>query len=218
MRKEFWLERWARKEIGFHEEKVNAYLIEFWHSLNVDQGAGVFIPLCGKSLDMQWLREQGHMILGVELSSAAVQSFFQEQSYILNQNRQGKFDHYSANDIHILCGDFFDLNQKDLASIKAVYDRASLVALPPEMRERYVSHLVSILTPGVRIFLVTFDYMQAEMQGPPFAVSTAEVQSLYGKHADIILLAQFDVLNQNPRFKKKGLTSLNERIFLLTIL
>ncbi len=156
MKKEFWLERWEREEIGFHEGAVNAYLNQFWSVLNVAQGNKVFVPLCGKSVDMQWLREQGHEVVGVELSKIAAQAFFQENGYSPKYVHSEKFDCYDANGIRILCGDFFDLKRVDLAGVKAVYDRASMVALPPEMRDRYVDHLVNILMPGGENFTCYF--------------------------------------------------------------
>ena len=217
MQKYFWLERWAREETGFHEGAVNAYLNQFWRSMNLSDDCSVFVPLCGKSVDMQWLREQGHPVIGVELSSIAVQAFFKENNYITQHETRIKFDLYEANDIRILCGDFFDLVREDLAGVTAVYDRASMVALPPEMRERYVEHLAKILPSGAKILLVAFDYPQSEMQGPPFAVSSAEVEKLYSRYADISVLAQVDALPQNPRFQKNGLTRLNENIFALTL-
>ena len=117
----------------------------------------------------------------------------------------------------LACGDFFDLTRDDLAQVSAVYDRASLVALPPEMRSRYARHLVDILPKGAPILLVAFDYAQHEMSGPPFAVSEAEVRALYGARADIGLLAAVDVLDENPRFRQRGVTRLVENIFLLTL-
>jgi len=215
MEKDFWLERWERDETGFHENEVNPYLTRFWQELHVDRGSAVFVPLCGKSLDMQWLREQGHAVTGVELSEIAAQAFFTENGYTAKNFSSGKFKHYEAKDIRILCGDFFDLSRDELAGVKAAYDRASMVALPPEMRERYVRHLVNILPPATQILLVTFDYPQHEMQGPPFAVSPAEVEAVYCEHAEIRLLAQMDVLAQNPRFQQRGLTRLQESIYLL---
>ena len=119
--------------------------------------------------------------------------------------------------VRILCGDFFDLGKADLAKVSAVYDRASLVALPPDMRERYARHLVDILPPATKILLVTFDYPQAEMQGPPFAVSVSDVEALYAKYAAISLLAQKDTLPENPRFVQRGVTRMEESIFLLTL-
>lgn len=217
MKKEFWLERWEREEIGFHQNEINSYLRQYWDELHTAKNAEVFVPLCGKSSDMLWLCAQGHRVLGVELSTIAVQAFFRENGYTPQHSTAGKFGRYEADGIRILCGDFFDLNKNDLANIGAVYDRASLIALPPEMRERYARHLVSILPPATQILLITFDYPQHEMPGPPFAVSTGEVEALYRKHAEVRLLAQQDVLPQNPHFQNRGLSRLQESIFLMKL-
>jgi thiopurine S-methyltransferase len=211
------LERWERSEIGFHQNEINPYLLRYWQELPAAQGDEVFVPLCGKSLDMMWLRQQGYFVLGVELSAIAVQDFFREQGKSPERASGGKFDNYIADGICLSCGDFFDLTKEDLANVSAVYDRASLVALPPDMRERYARHLVDILPRGTQILLVTFDYPQAEMQGPPFAVSVSEVEALYGKYAEIRLLAQEDALAQNPRFQQRGVSRMEESIFLLTL-
>lgn len=217
MKKDFWLERWERKETGFHQDEINPYLRLHWPELHLTEGCEVFVPLCGKSRDMLWLREQGHAVLGVELSPIAVRAFFEECGHAPHRATVGKFDCCEADGIRILCGDFFDLSKDDLAKVGAVYDRASLVALPPEMREAYASHLLGILPPATRILLVTFDYPQAEMPGPPFAVSAGEVEALYRERAEVRLLAQADVLAQNPRFRERGLSRLQESIFLLTL-
>lgn len=217
MKKDFWLERWEREEIGFHQNEINPYLHQYWQELHLARSSEVFVPLCGKSRDMLWLRQQGHSLLGVELSAIAVQAFFKENGYTPHHVTGEKFECYEADGIRILCGDFFDLGKNDLAQVGAVYDRASLVALPPEMRERYVRQLVNILPPAMQILLITLDYPQPEMPGPPFAVSVNEVKSLYHKHAEIRLLAQLDVLSQNPRLQERGLSRLQESIFLLTL-
>jgi len=217
MDKDFWLQRWEREEIGFHQDDINPYLLHYWQELFPDHTSKVFVPLCGKSRDMLWLRKRGHRVLGVELSVIAVHAFFEENGYTPDHFGSEGFEHCAADEIHILCGDFFGLGKNDLAEVKVVYDRASLVALPPEMRERYVRHLADILPPATQILLLTFDYPQSEMPGPPFAVSAAEVESLYGDRAEIRLLAQYDTLAQNPRFQARGLSRLQENIFLLTL-
>jgi thiopurine S-methyltransferase len=217
MKKEFWLERWERGEIGFHQDEINPYLHQYWQELPNSHRGEVFVPLCGKSMDMVWLRQQGCEVLGVELSSIAVEDFFRENGQLPTHAISGKFKSWEADGVRILCGDFFDLSKADLANVSAVYDRASLVALPPDMRERYARHLVDILPPATQILLVTFDYPQAEMQGPPFAVSVKEVEALYGKYAEIRLLAQKDTLPENPRFKQRGVSRMEESLFLLTL-
>lgn len=217
MKKEFWLERWERSEIGFHQNEINPYLLQFWSELKVAQGDEVFVPLCGKSLDMVWLREQGHRVLGVELSDIAVRDFFAEQGLSPAHTQTVKFQQCATEDIRILCGDFFDLGKADLANVRAVYDRASLVALPAEMRVRYARHLAEILPAGSQVLLVTFDYPQDEMSGPPFAVSIDEVRALYEPYAAVRLLAEVDILDREPRFKARGVTRMQENIFLLAM-
>jgi thiopurine S-methyltransferase len=197
MEKDFWLERWEQEQTGFHQNEINSYLRQHWQYL--------------------WLRKQGLDVVGVELSPIAVEAFFEENALTLHRVSGDKFDHFDADGIRILCGDFFDLCIDDLADVNAVYDRASMVALPAAMRERYVRHLVNVLPPATRILLITFDYLQAEMSGPPFAVSVSEVESLYREYAEVRLLAQVDVLADNPRFAERRLSRLQESIFLLTL-
>lgn len=217
MKKEFWLERWEWAEIGFHQDEVNPYLLKYWPELHAGQEGEVFVPLCGKSLDMLWLRQHGHGVLGVELSPIAVRDFFAENGMEASHTSGGQFDCCEAEGIRILCGDFFELTPAHMAQVRKVYDRASLVALPPEMRSRYARHLAEILPAGAQVLLVTFDYPQEQMSGPPFAVSEAEVRALYGEAADIRLLASEDVLDQNPRFRQRGVSRMTENIFLLTL-
>jgi len=217
MDKEFWLDRWGKQEIGFHQDADNPYLSRYWSELNLADGSEVFVPLCGKSGDLLWLHRQGHKVLGIELSDIAVQAFFGENGYLPQRDAGERFAGYEADHIRLLCGDFFELNKDDLSKIVSVYDRASLIALPPEMRKSYARHLVNILPPATQMLLITLDYYQMEMQGPPFAVSAGEVHSLYRDCAGIRLLAQLDVLDQNPHFKARGLTRLNENIFLISL-
>ncbi len=217
MKKDFWLERWERDEIGFHQDEFNSYLLQYWQQLQLARDSAVFVPLCGKSRDMLWLRGQGHRVLGVELSAIAVQAFFSENGYTPQRETGARFDSCSANGIRILCGDFFDLGKADLAEVGAVYDRAALIALPPEMREPYVSRLAGILPRATQILLITFEYPQHEMQGPPFPISADQVETLYREYAEVQLLASSDALVQNPRFLQRGLSRLRENVFKLTL-
>lgn len=217
MEKQFWLERWENRETGFHQEQANPNLIRYWPELGLARGSEVFVPLCGKSLDMRWLQEQGHRVTGVELSDIAVREFFDELGVVPQSARDGRYESREAEDIRLLCGDFFELDSSDLQRVTAVYDRAALVALPPDMRRRYASHLARILPPLTQILLVTFEYPQNEMSGPPFSVSTEEVRGLYRDFADIRLLSQQDMLETNPRFRERGLSRMQEYVWLLAV-
>jgi thiopurine S-methyltransferase len=216
MDQDFWQQRWARNEIGFHLSEVNPYLQQFWSVLNVPAGAQVLVPLCGKSLDMLWLAEQGYRVLGVELAEAAVQAFFSEQGLVAEINQVGEFRRYRSGAIEVLCGDFFSLTAADLLECRALYDRAALIALPAPLRERYAAHLAAILPPGCAGLLVVLDYPQEQMPGPPFAVGEAEVQRLLAAPQWALqVLEARDVLGENWRFLQRGLSQLSERVYRL---
>jgi thiopurine S-methyltransferase len=218
MHQEFWHERWQQNQIGFHCEDINLHLQHYWPALNIAPGSRVFVPLCGKSNDMLWLLAQGFDVIGVELSPLAVQAFFAENGPPATPRRQGKFDVSEIDGLSIYCGDFFDLTAIDLAGVSAVYDRASLVALPPEMRAAYAAHMQHLLEPGTKTLLVAFDYPQHEMQGPPFSVQTPEVQALYSSWCAVGLLHAEDILEREPRFRDKGVSRMLEQVYALTAL
>ena len=218
MEAQFWHQRWDKGEIGFHQHSFNPHLTRFWYRVPIAHEAPVFVPLCGKSQDMLWLRGEGHPVLGVEISALAVAAFFADNALPPQRGRQGAFDIYEHGGIQLLCGDFFDLTCAHLAGIGAVYDRASLIALPPELRGRYAEHLCAILPPATPMLLVTLDYDQGAMAGPPFAVSEQEVRSLYGSHFAIDNVFSHDLLQgeEEERWRSRGIAAMSEQVYLLT--
>ena len=217
MQHEFWLERWEQNQIGFHKQEISSYLQRFWSKLGVSQGDRVFVPLCGKSNDMLWLLGMGYQVIGVELSPLAVESFFADNDLKPKITRQGDFLVNGVDRLQILCGDFFALQAADLGHVNVVYDRASLVALPVDMRIKYVSSLSTLLPTNTPILLVTLDYPQHEMQGPPFSVPGEEIGKLFGSWCDVELLTSEDVLEQESAFKKRGLTTMAEQAYRLVV-
>jgi thiopurine S-methyltransferase len=215
MEHDFWHERWKEGQIGFHQDRVNSYLTQHLTRTGAQKGGTVLVTLCGKSLDMLWLHEQGFDVVGVEISPLAVEAFFSENDLQPTITTSGKFQRFHAENITLLCGDFFDLTTADIGDVAAVYDRASLIALPPEMRPRYAEHLTNLLPHGTNVLLVTMDYPQEQMQGPPFSVSESEVYDLYDHNFEITRLESMDILENNLRFKERGLTKLIERTYLL---
>ena len=216
MDSQFWRERWARNQIGFHLPEVNPYLQRHWPHLALAQGAKVLVPLCGKSLDLVWLASQGHRVLGVELSEQAVDAFFSEQGLTPRISQRGVFKVYQADVIEVWCGDFFALDADALRDCTALYDRAALIALPPLMRARYTEHLNVLLGAGCKGLLITLDYDQTQKAGPPFAVTEDEVKLLLGAHWALEVLEEQDVLGESWKFVQDGVTRLEERVYQLT--
>lgn len=144
---------------------------------------------------MKWLAEQGYRVSGVEINASAVEAFFEENKLTFQTTLVDNFALYTSGSIRIYCGDFFDIGSSHIPDIDAVYDRASLIALPPGMRTRYVEHLNSLLRPGTRSLLVTLDYPQQQISGPPFSVTPTEVKALYASRYDIESIHSEDCLS-----------------------
>lgn len=189
----FWHSRWQTQQIGFHLDQANPLLVSHFHHLALTAGQCIFVPLCGKSLDIPWLLDQGLQVVGIELSPLAVKALFQELALTPEVDEMGAITCYRAGPLTVFNGDFFALSQTQLkqaqvGQIDAVYDRAALVALPADMRPRYSQHLTA-LTAHAKQLLVSFDYDQSLQAGPPFSVDAQAVQQLYGKDFRLSLLA-----------------------------
>jgi thiopurine S-methyltransferase len=215
MDKVFWQDRWQRHEIGFHQPRVHEQLTRFWPGLNLAAESTVFVPLSGKSRDMLWLAEQGHRVVGVELSGIAVNEFFEEAGLRPEYRAEGAFEVYTAGPFLMYRGDFFELTAEALQAIAAVYDRAALIALPADMRSRYVTMLASILPRRTVILLISVDYPEREITGPPFAVPSEEVHRLFGSLFDVEVLEKRDGLAATDNLRKRGVTRLDETAYLL---
>lgn len=207
MKSDFWHDMWASGKVGFHQSDINEFLLAHWKSLNLTGHEAVLVPLCGKSLDMLWLQQQGHEVLGIELSQKALDEFLEENSISAKPVKHDQFCGYELEAMTLLCGDFFKLSAEDCAQIGAVYDRASIVALPPEMRQSYVKHLQLILPKGIKILMVTMEYDQSVMSGPPFSVTEDEVRTLFKDFASIEKLSEVSA-------SRKGNTML-EKVFVI---
>ena len=183
-----WLARWRDGRIGFHEGNPNTFLERHLGAL-----AGrrrVLVPLCGKAEDLAFLAAHGHEVLGIELAEQAVREFFAAHALKPSIVAHGPFTAYRAGSITLLAGDMFDLSPRWAGPIDALYDRAALIALPPELRRRYVDLVRALLPAGAPGLVITLEYDQAVMAGPPFAVLEAELRSHFGAATAIELLGE----------------------------
>lgn len=182
-----WLQSWREDRIDFHQTSVNQFLKKFWPILNLPKDSRIFVPLCGKSLDMLWLAKKGYQVIGIELSAIAVRDFFRENGMQPTRSQTGKFTLWKCDNIRILCGDYFNLSPKDLGNIDMVYDRAALTALPEETRKRYVTHLFHIISSRSNIFLLTIEDAEEHQTMTQALGIGDEIRTLYTKKFDISL-------------------------------
>ncbi|MEM7377236.1 MAG: thiopurine S-methyltransferase [Pseudomonadota bacterium] len=203
----FWLSRWRDNRIGFHLDAVNPALVDHVDTLSLAPASRVFVPLCGKSLDLDWLLSRGHRVVGIELADASVQAVFDRLGLQPHVTECGALVHYHADELDLFVGDVFALDGDTLGDVDAVYDRAALVALPAAMRARYAAHLQT-LSGAIPQLLVTLDYDQDTLDGPPFAVSPDQVEAFYAaRYHCHVLHTAFDPTGL------KGRVAVTERVW-----
>jgi len=218
---DFWIEKWQQRQIGFHEGRPNASLQQWFHAMQLKPGDHVFVPLCGKSQDMLWLLGQGLRVTGCECSPLAVSEFFSENGLQPQSREAGSgLVVHDCGELNLWQGDFFSLPDEVLASADGIYDRAALIALPPDMRRRYVQQFHQGLKAGTPILLVTLDFQRDpaacnNYQGPPFPHTDAMVQDQYREFPAIEKLGQRDILAEEPKFRAQGATSAYEKTWLI---
>lgn len=210
MEPEFWNEKWSNREIAFHSANVHPFLAGQLSILALRPGARIFLPLCGKTLDIHWLLKQDFQVVGVELVETAVQELFEELGRSPEIIKRGKLKLYRDENIDIYVGDIFDLDLAEVNKIDAVYDRAALVALPEKMRKKYADQVIK-LTGSAPQLLITFEYDQAEMDGPPFSISRPALSRLYGETYEIERLTE----RKYDRFEKVC-SAVSEAVWCLT--
>ncbi len=205
----YWRQKWETNNIAFHERQANPALVNNIGKLSLPQGARVFVPLCGKTLDIHWLLAQGYRVAGAELVEIAIQQLFDELNLEPLVTDLGELKHYSAEKIDIFVGDIFQLSDQTLGSVDAVYDRAALVALPKEVRDRYTAHLVQITHTAPQL-LIAYTYDQTQMSGPPFSISAEEVHQQYCEHYSLTLASNRELPNG-----LKGKCAAQENVWIL---
>ena len=205
----FWLQKWQIKDIAFHQAEANPLLVKCFKELSLEQGSRVFLPLCGKTLDIAWLLSNGYRVAGAELSEIAIEELFLELGMKPEVTEAGKLKHYTGNNIVVFVGDIFDLSATILGPVDAIYDRAALVALPEGMRRQYTSHLMQITNRAPQ-FVICFEYDQELMAGPPFSIDAKEVNQHYSGVYHLSCIENADVAGG-----LKGIYAAKENVWLL---
>lgn len=192
MEANYWHNKWEQNDIGFHKAQANPLLVKHLDQLSLKNGDRIFLPLCGKTLDISWLLSQGFQVVGAELSELAIQQLFEQLELTPEVELLGELKRYSAQNIDIFVGDIFAISQQMMGKIDAIFDRAAMVALPKEMRENYARHLIGITCIAPQL-LITFEYDTEGVSGPPHAIAREEVAAHYGNFYQAMTLELFDL-------------------------
>ena len=174
-----WEDMWRQPSQGFHQNEINAHLVEHIDWLTRSGTEGVLVPLCGRSLDLEWLADRFATVLGVELVESPVRRFFEERGIVPQRTPAGALERWSGGGFTLLVGDMLDVTPAEAGLADALYDRAALIALPTDIRRRYADRVSALVRPGASGLLVTLSYDQTAAPGPPFSVPADEVRTLF---------------------------------------
>jgi thiopurine S-methyltransferase len=210
MDKDFWLARWSKGEIGFNQTVPHAVL----QKVRARLGTRVYVPLCGKSVDMIYLAEHGHQVYGTEIATDAIDAFFIENQLPRRATAtRAPFVCHASDRIEILEGDAFELTPEHLGKpVTSIYDRAALVAVKPPDRARLVRTYERLLRLGGDILLVAVDYPQDKVSGPPWALAPSDIADLFAGFSSVQLLHVTEA-RTGPKFRNAGLESTVERSY-----
>ena len=198
-----WFDRWKDNRIGFHQNEISPYLLKYAHKLNKNNT--VFVPLCGKSLDMLYLSDNFANVIGVELVKDACDAFVKENNLKATIKEKECFVDYkitnkNKENIELLCGDIFDIKPKHIKQSIDIFDRASLVALDKEDRAKYAILMIELMSVGSKMLLVSLEYKQSERNAPPYSVDEQEIQELYANSCKIEMLERVDIKPTSDRY------------------
>jgi thiopurine S-methyltransferase len=210
-----WLARWREGRIGFHVDNVNPILNRYLDRLLPAGHGRIFVPLCGKSVDLGWLAEQGYEVVGIELAERAVEDLFRGLGRNATITSQGAFRSWQSDGLEVLVGDLFELDAEVTGKFDAIWDRAALVALRLSDRDRYTRHLREFLERNGHILLCTVAFDETKMKGPPFSVSAEEVHRHFGNVLTVTKLEGVIDTDPNPCFLESGLDQVLEEVWLI---
>ena len=204
----FWHHRWETQQIGWHREIYNDLLTKHWDSIGAPDGGKVLVPLCGKSLDMMWFASEGYTVIGSEMVNQAIQTFFAENGLRPKITKDGNHVQHTCELFTIFEGNFFDI-EEDTIQADSWYDRAAMIAIPPERREDYVEQLRNLTKENAVGLLITFAYPPEEMDGPPFALHDEDVHRLFSEGFEVQCLETMDLTDE----KDRGLSQVTSSVF-----
>ncbi len=213
--KTFWVERWKNKDTGFHLCDIHPDLQAYFGRLSLKESDTVFIPLCGKTLDIHFFLQAKCKIIAVEMVELAVQQLFENLQINpqVSAWKHGKC--YQSKNLTVYVGNVFDLSDEQLNSVNIVYDRAAFIALPYNLHAPYSRLIKEIANPDKQM-LITVEFDASKLQGPPFLLLPDNIKQYYGNQYQIELLHQEETINNEPNFQEKGLTSLMRKTYLLS--
>ncbi|XP_069814051.1 thiopurine S-methyltransferase-like isoform X1 [Dendropsophus ebraccatus] len=217
---EDWKKKWETKDIWFHKKNIHPLLAEFINEMQDGRTKlTIFFPLCGKAVDMKWLADMGHNIVGVDACEIGLKEFFAEHDIPYTEEAVAgipgaKVFKSASDNISLYCCSIYDISESVIGKFDGMWDRGAMVAVNPRDRERYATIMLSLMAKDCHYLLVTVEYDPKLHGGPPFYVPESDLENLLGPSCTFKLLKKIDALADKQ--KEWGLDFCFENIYLVT--
>jgi len=190
-RVEYWDAKWKANQSSWHIDGTNHFLVKYFnHITKIKNPARILVPLCGKAVDVKWMYDLGHSVVGIEGVEEPIIQFFTEQHLEYRKEMVGNCPCYSTEDgrIQIFHSDLFLIDAEVVGKFDGIWDRGSLVAIYQEDREKYAELMKKLLNESFAYVLITVAYDQSKFSGPPRSVPENEMNRLFGDFCDVNIL------------------------------
>merc|ERR1712071_145075 len=192
-RLESWDGKWKANKSPRHKNEINDFLAtHFSHVTKIKNPARILVPLCGKAVDMKWMYDSGHSVVGIEGVEEPIIQFFTEQNLEYRKEMVGNCPCYSTEDgrLKIFQSDLLLIDPEVVGKFDGVWDRGSLVAIYQEDREKYAELLKKLLAESFSYLIATMVYDQSQFPGPPRSVPVEEITKMFGDKCNVQVLEE----------------------------
>ena len=185
---EFWRQRWRDGQTGWDQGKAHADLAMLESVArargHLTQGARILEPAAGRAHASAALARLGYDVTAFDVAPEAMAAAAAEHGVLPG--------------LTLMVADALVVRPSWLGAFAAVYDRAALCALPPELRPTYIATLHAHLREGGALLTIPFTEIRAEPDGttragPPFALAARDFATLLAPLFTLELVVEREV-------------------------
>ena len=160
-----WDELYRRRETPWEKGIPHPALVDFLEETGPLRGK-IFVPGCGSGHDVRALSTAENHVLGIDLAARAMAKA-EARPKIGNEE--------------YLLADLFELPAKFDHQFDWVFEHTCFCAIDPSQRKTYVEAIIRLLKPGGMLLAIFFINPDHDEDGPPYRVSTNELEGFFGK-------------------------------------
>lgn len=209
-----WKECWNTPNVEFHNPQLNELFVKYHQRMLTRPGMRIFVPLCGKAVEMKWLVDHGHKVVGLEAAPVPCKAFFEENGIPYNvKEMKGihgeKYESLDHNIVIYSC-DFFLFTADICGEFDGIWDSGGLNSMDVEDREAYIRRIRTLMGKGC-VNLTEFVNFDKSMVDITWSMTKEELQKVFGEG---FIVEDLNEMAAPQRLKRQGCDTL--KLFAIT--